>query len=149
MAALPSVHMPSMPNATTLDIYAGKPSKRKEDEAEEEEEEEQEEVEEEEPPKKQRKKAEPKAKAAAKDDGKKKKKKKDKNAPKRGMSAYMHFSNAKRDEVKADNPGVMCLLPNIPLCRRVCNDCMIFCCSIPFMTALGSTVALGQVHGVH
>ncbi|KAI8969286.1 high mobility group box domain-containing protein, partial [Mycotypha africana] len=37
-------------------------------------------------------------------DDKKKRSKKDPNAPKRGLSAYMFFSQEKRAEVKADNP---------------------------------------------
>lgn len=38
--------------------------------------------------------------------GVKKRAKKDKNAPKRGLSAFMFYSNAVRDEVKKDNPGI-------------------------------------------
>lgn len=34
------------------------------------------------------------------------KKKKDPNAPKRGLSAFMFFSNDKREEIKAANPGI-------------------------------------------
>mmetsp|Transcript_19572 Transcript_19572/g.59204 ORF Transcript_19572/g.59204 Transcript_19572/m.59204 type:complete len:672 (+) Transcript_19572:109-2124(+) len=37
---------------------------------------------------------------------KKERAKKDKNAPKRGMSAFMFFSNAKRAQVKEGNPGI-------------------------------------------
>lgn len=37
---------------------------------------------------------------------KKARKKKDKNAPKRGMSAFMFFSQDQRESVKADNPGI-------------------------------------------
>jgi ABC-type transporter MlaC component len=45
------------------------------------------------------------------DDGKKggakgKKKKKDPNAPKRGMTAFMYFSNEMRPKVKAENPDL-------------------------------------------
>ncbi|KAI8067538.1 putative high-mobility group non-histone chromosomal protein, partial [Gongronella butleri] len=32
--------------------------------------------------------------------------KKDPNAPKRGLSAYMFFSQDKREQVKAENPNV-------------------------------------------
>ena len=101
-------------------LCSGKPSKRKSDaDAEEEPEDEEEAVEEEEeeeepekPAPKKRKKAESKSKKE--DDGKKKKKKKDKNAPKRGLSAYLIFSNDKREQVKADNPGVLAC----PSCPR-------------------------------
>ncbi|KAF8070915.1 TPS5 [Scenedesmus sp. PABB004] len=37
---------------------------------------------------------------------KKKRRKKDPNAPKKALSAFMYFSNATRDKVKADNPGI-------------------------------------------
>ena len=37
---------------------------------------------------------------------KKPRKKKDKDAPKKGLSAFMFFSNDKREQVKADNPGI-------------------------------------------
>lgn len=37
---------------------------------------------------------------------KKKRQKKDKNAPKRGLSAFMFFSQAERSKVLADNPGI-------------------------------------------
>lgn len=47
-----------------------------------------------------------KAAKPAKKDEKPKKKKKDPNEPKRGMSAFMFFSNAKRAEVKEENPGI-------------------------------------------
>ena len=30
----------------------------------------------------------------------------DKNAPKRGMSAYFFFMNAKREQIKEENPGI-------------------------------------------
>ena len=30
----------------------------------------------------------------------------DPNAPKRGLSAYMFFANAKRDDVRKENPGI-------------------------------------------
>lgn len=40
------------------------------------------------------------------DDGKKKRKKKDKNAPKGALSAFMYFSNAIRETVKTENPGI-------------------------------------------
>ena len=38
-------------------------------------------------------------------DGKKKRKKKDKNAPKKGLSAFMFYTQANRESVKKDNPG--------------------------------------------
>ncbi|KAG2185786.1 hypothetical protein INT43_002223 [Umbelopsis isabellina] len=38
------------------------------------------------------------------DDGKKRRAKKDPNAPKRGLSAYMFFSQELRQKVKEDNP---------------------------------------------
>ncbi|KFM26159.1 FACT complex subunit SSRP1 [Auxenochlorella protothecoides] len=49
-----------------------------------------------------------KTKAQSKAEGgvKKARKKKDKNAPKRGMSAFMFFSQDQRESVKADNPGI-------------------------------------------
>ncbi len=37
---------------------------------------------------------------------KKGRKKKDPNAPKAGLSAFMFFSSAQRESVKADNPGI-------------------------------------------
>lgn len=37
---------------------------------------------------------------------KKQRQKKDPNAPKRALSAYMFFANDKRDQVRADNPGI-------------------------------------------
>lgn len=40
------------------------------------------------------------------DGGKKPRKKKDPNAPKKALSAFMYFSNAMRDKIKADNPGI-------------------------------------------
>ncbi|GLC44998.1 hypothetical protein PLESTF_000819700 [Pleodorina starrii] len=57
-------------------------------------------------------KAEPAAKGKGKkaaDEGgkaKKEKKVKDPNAPKKNLTAFMFFSNANRDKVKTDNPGV-------------------------------------------
>ncbi|VDC02285.1 unnamed protein product [Peniophora sp. CBMAI 1063] len=42
--------------------------------------------------------------AAKKTDGKKTRAKKDKNAPKRGLSAYMFFSQDHREQVKKDHP---------------------------------------------
>lgn len=42
--------------------------------------------------------AEPKA--------RKPRKKKDKDAPKKGLSAFMYFSSDKREQIKADNPGI-------------------------------------------
>ncbi|KAI8088028.1 high mobility group box domain-containing protein [Gilbertella persicaria] len=39
-------------------------------------------------------------------DDKKKRSKKDPNAPKRGLSAYMYFSQEQRQSVKDANPGV-------------------------------------------
>ena len=38
--------------------------------------------------------------------GKKKKQKKEPNAPKRGQSSFMFFSNEVRSKVKADNPDI-------------------------------------------
>lgn len=38
--------------------------------------------------------------------GKKPRKKKDKNEPKRGLSAFMFFSQANREKVKSENPGI-------------------------------------------
>lgn len=63
-------------------------------------------------------KAKPKAKAEASEDAdadgsskgkgkaKKPRKKKDKNEPKRGLSAFMFFSQANREKVKQENPGI-------------------------------------------
>ncbi|CAK0784212.1 hypothetical protein CVIRNUC_007416 [Coccomyxa viridis] len=51
-------------------------------------------------PKPEKKRAAPAAKKETK------KAKKDPNAPKRGLSAFMYFSNAKRDEVKKENPDL-------------------------------------------
>ena len=62
-------------------------------------------LQEEAPPKKQRKKATPKKDKATPTPKKTPKKKKDPNSPKRGLSAYMCFSNDKRAEVKEENPG--------------------------------------------
>jgi hypothetical protein len=42
--------------------------------------------------------------AAVKGDEKKKRSKKDPSAPKRGLSAYMFFSQASRAQIKEDNP---------------------------------------------
>lgn len=54
-----------------------------------------------------KKAAKPKAKAAKEEiPAKKGKKAKDPDAPKRGASAFMHFSSAKRAEVKENNPGI-------------------------------------------
>ncbi|KAI8982413.1 high mobility group box domain-containing protein [Mycotypha africana] len=47
---------------------------------------------------------EPTKKRADPEDKKKRRAKKDPNAPKRGLSAYMFFSQEKRAEVKAENP---------------------------------------------
>lgn len=58
------------------------------------------------PPKQPKAKA---AKPAADKDGggeKKKKRKKDKNAPKNALSAFMYFSSAHREQIKAENPGI-------------------------------------------
>lgn len=53
------------------------------------------------------KKAAAKSKAKGKEDAPtKKSKKKDPDAPKRGISGFMFFSNAKRAEVKENNPGI-------------------------------------------
>lgn len=98
----------------TLFPCSGKPSKRSRKEAEDEvddavsadeddEEVSEDDEEEEEPVKKPVKK---KAAKPAKKEEKPKKKKKDPNEPKRGMSAFMFFSNAKRGEVKESNPGI-------------------------------------------
>ena len=38
--------------------------------------------------------------------GKKARKKKDKNAPKGALSAFMYFSNAMRNKVREENPGM-------------------------------------------
>jgi hypothetical protein len=40
------------------------------------------------------------------DGGKGKKRKKDKNAPKRGVSAYLYFASQTRNKVKEGNPGM-------------------------------------------
>jgi len=48
----------------------------------------------------------PAAAAAAAPAGKKKRAKKDPGAPKKALSAFMYFSGAKREEVKAANPGI-------------------------------------------
>ncbi|KAL2046360.1 hypothetical protein N7G274_001807 [Stereocaulon virgatum] len=45
-------------------------------------------------------------KTKAKADNTGKKKTKDPNAPKRGMSAYMFFAQAQRDNVREENPGI-------------------------------------------
>jgi structure-specific recognition protein 1 len=62
-------------------------------------------------PKKQKKEKKEKAIASPEgEDGKKPRKKrakKDKNAPKKGMSAFMLFSQDKREQVKTDNPGIV------------------------------------------
>ncbi|CAI7848416.1 unnamed protein product [Closterium sp. NIES-53] len=42
----------------------------------------------------------------ADDGGKKKRKKKDPDAPKRALSGFMYFSQAQREQVKKDNPGI-------------------------------------------
>jgi hypothetical protein len=42
--------------------------------------------------------------AADKTDEKKKRSKKDPSAPKRGLSAYMFFSQATRQQIKEENP---------------------------------------------
>lgn len=46
------------------------------------------------------------AKKAAKTAGAGKRTKKDKDAPKRGKTAYIFFTQEKRDEVKAQNPNI-------------------------------------------
>jgi hypothetical protein len=57
-------------------------------------------------------KAEKKEKPAKKEaKGKAVKAKKDKNAPKKGLGAYMFFSQEKRPEVKAANPDFKVRLP--------------------------------------
>lgn len=66
------------------------------------------------PAKKSKAKVKAKASEDAQDDeggkgkgkGKKPRKKKDKNEPKRGLSAYMFFSQANREKVKQENPGI-------------------------------------------
>ena len=50
------------------------------------------------------KKAAPAKKASKKEVAKPEKKKKDPNAPKRGLSAFMFFSSANRDQIKKDHP---------------------------------------------
>ncbi|GMH95800.1 hypothetical protein TrVE_jg12761 [Triparma verrucosa] len=50
--------------------------------------------------------AKKRAKTSSSSTPKGKKKKKDKNAPKRGMSAFMFFSNASRAQIKEENPGI-------------------------------------------
>lgn len=55
---------------------------------------------------KKKEKKEPKRAKEAEEGGKKKRKKKDKNAPKKNLSAFMFYSNAVRDKVKEDNPGI-------------------------------------------
>ncbi|CAI5459118.1 unnamed protein product [Closterium sp. Yama58-4] len=40
------------------------------------------------------------------DGSKKKRKKKDPDAPKRALSGFMYFSQAQREQVKKDNPGI-------------------------------------------
>ncbi len=37
---------------------------------------------------------------------KKPRRKKDPNAPKKALSAFMYFSNANRERIKAENPGI-------------------------------------------
>ncbi|KAJ9520912.1 hypothetical protein QJQ45_014103 [Haematococcus lacustris] len=88
-------------------------SKRKAREAESEEGEEELSEEEAPKPKKAKKAAKPAApKAAAgaagggEEGAKKPRKKKDPNAPKGALSAFMYFSNANRDKIKAQHPGV-------------------------------------------
>ena len=49
---------------------------------------------------------EPPAGSAVAAKGKKTKQKKEPNAPKRGQSSFMFFSNEIRSKVKADNPGL-------------------------------------------
>ena len=53
-----------------------------------------------------REKAPKKAKEPKEPGGKKPKKPKDKNAPKKGMTAYLMFANSNRATVKAENPGM-------------------------------------------
>jgi hypothetical protein len=79
-----------------------------EDEEDEKSEEEEDEEEEEEdpPPKPAKKKAAKEKPAKAEKEDKKGRKKKDPNEPKRASSAFMHFSSAKRAEVKENNPGI-------------------------------------------
>ncbi|KAK9811520.1 hypothetical protein WJX72_005220 [[Myrmecia] bisecta] len=55
-------------------------------------------------PKKAKKMAPPDSEAQGKP--KAKRKKKDKNAPKKGLSAFMFFSSGMREQVKAENPGI-------------------------------------------
>ncbi|GAB4821853.1 hypothetical protein N2152v2_008899 [Parachlorella kessleri] len=57
-------------------------------------------------PKAAKKERAPKKEKAPKGEGKAKRAKKDKDAPKRALSAFMFFSNAVRDDVKKENPGV-------------------------------------------
>jgi structure-specific recognition protein 1 len=60
------------------------------------------------PRKKAKTEKKPKKAAAAEEGGKVKKtrKKKDKDAPKKGLSAFMFFSNDKREQIKTENPGI-------------------------------------------
>lgn len=58
--------------------------------------------------------------AVAKTDEKKKRTKKDPSAPKRGLSAYMFFSQASRAQVKEDNPdATFGKLKNPSLCQCI------------------------------
>jgi structure-specific recognition protein 1 len=92
-------------------------------EVDEEEEHEDEEEHDDEPAPKKRKKPAAKGKAA-KDDGKKKRKKKpakDKDHPKGALSAYLLFSNAKREQVKTDNPGAASKCKNSVIAFDLCQ----------------------------
>uniref|UniRef100_A0A7S0WQ82 FACT complex subunit SSRP1 n=1 Tax=Chlamydomonas leiostraca TaxID=1034604 RepID=A0A7S0WQ82_9CHLO len=88
----------------------GKKDKKRKEPDEEADEDEEDEEEEEKPKKKKEKK--PKKDKAGGDDGeeggpkKRGRKKKDPNAPKGAISAFMYFSNALRDKVKEENPGI-------------------------------------------
>ena len=61
---------------------------------------------EDEAPKKKGKKKKASAAASSSSKKKGKKKKKDPNAPKRGKSSYIYFTNSRRDEIKAKNPDI-------------------------------------------
>lgn len=41
----------------------------------------------------------------------------DPNAPKRGLSAYMFFANAQRDNVREEHPGISFGRPHLPCSR--------------------------------
>ena len=65
---------------------------------------------------------------------KKKKKKKDPNAPKRGLSAFLLYSNANRSRIKEENPeakfGDIVSLYNCFVCFLIAMVDFIFCCFV-------------------